>query len=111
MLAYYRGLTTLRQSIPALRRGTFENLYAQGQVYGFRRVLTAPEAARPYEALVLVNAGHRQAVFDLPLPTESAGSYIQAWPEADITFDAASKGSVQTLEITLPAREGLVLVN
>jgi len=111
LLAYYRGLTTLRQSIPALRRGTFENLYAQGQVYGFRRVLTAPEAARPYEALVLVNAGHRQAVFDLPLPPESADAYIQAWPEADITFDVTAAGSVQVLPILLPARAGLVLVN
>ena len=107
LLSTYRRLTNLRHSLPVLRRGTFESLYAHGQVYAFRRVLAAPEVAMRYEAIVLVNAGTAAASVDLPLPQDASAAYIQAWPEANKTFTT----SAQTLSLTLPPRAGLVLVN
>ena len=107
LLAYYRQLTALRHGFPALRRGAFESLYAQGQVYAFRRLLQGPEGVSPYEALVFANAGTTSVPIDLPLPSDSAATFIQTWPEADTAYTAQDR----RLRITLPPRAGLVLVN
>jgi cyclomaltodextrinase len=102
LLAYYRQITALRHGFPVLRRGSFEPLYAQGQVYAFRRRLAG------YEALVLVNAAATETAVDLPLPADSAGAFIQAWPDVETKIRHAPQ---QHLAISLPPRAGLVLVN
>ena len=61
LLAFYRRAIALRQSLPALRTGTFTRAVARGQVYGFRRAL--PNS----EALVFFNAGVSEQTLKLPL--------------------------------------------
>jgi neopullulanase len=107
LLTHYRQLTALRHGFPALRRGDFQPLYAQGKVYAFRRLLDAPEYSAPYEALVFANTGKTSASIDLPLPADSAAAYIQVWPNAETTYTAQN----QYLPVTLPPRAGLVLAN
>ena len=55
MLDFFRQVIALRHSQPALRRGAFEELYAQGRVYAFLR-RHAGETL-----LVVVNAGDEAA--------------------------------------------------
>jgi neopullulanase len=107
LLTHYRQLTALRHGFPALRRGDFQPLYAQGKVYAFRRLLDAPEYSAPYEALVFVNTGKTSAFINLPLPADSAAAYIQVWPDAETTYTTQN----QYLPVTLPPRAGLVLAN
>jgi neopullulanase len=107
LLSTYRQLTALRHGFPALRRGTFETLFAKGQFYAFRRVLDTPESPTPYEALVLVNTAPLAMRIDLPLPEGAAESYLQAWPEGDKRYTAENG----RLPLPLPPRSGLVLVN
>ncbi len=107
LLTSYRRLTALRRGLPVLRRGSFRSLYAQGEVYAFQRLLGAPQTAVRHEAVVLVNAGAGTAAIDLPLPSGSATSYIQAWPDVE----AACSSAGGRLSLTLPPRAGMVLVN
>lgn len=95
---FTRDAIALRRAHPVLRRGTFEVVYAQGEVVAYRRALPEMGGA---QALVVLNAGQEAAPVTLPVGglREVAFGDPAAWsPARDST------------QVTAPARSGVVLV-
>ena len=101
LLRVYKDLIRLRKTRPALNRGDYQVLHAQGQVYVFARTL-------PEEALVIaVNAGTDSAQVRVPLDStvfKTPPEQCYYGPGA-FHYDAES----QSVQLTLPARSGLIL--
>jgi len=103
LLTLHRDLIALRHAQPALRRGSYTIVATTGLVYVFKR------SFGDEEILVAVNAGTSAAQIQVPLST--------AEPEVAIvcllTTHPPTPGHCDrrgaTLEITLPARTGMVL--
>jgi cyclomaltodextrinase / maltogenic alpha-amylase / neopullulanase len=102
ILEAYTKLIALRHQWPVLRTGSFEQVLASGRVYGFRRQLDG------VEALVFINTGHDAVVADVSLANRTPVRYTSVWPArgADIDIDRP-RGE---LSVSLPAREGVVLI-
>ncbi|MGB0389254.1 MAG: glycoside hydrolase family 13 protein, partial [Ardenticatenaceae bacterium] len=62
LLTFTRQATALRHNQPALRRGSYDTLYAQNMVYCFER------RYQNEQLVVAFNAAQQTARFDLPLP-------------------------------------------
>ncbi len=101
LLSYYQKATALRHKNPVLRRGRFETLLAQGNIFAFRRILN------DQEAIVIFNTYEDSCPIKLSLPEGAAQTYQQKWPEEGPTHHA-EQGK---LTLHLPAREVLVLIN
>ncbi len=101
LLAFYRQATALRHRYPVLRTGTFQRLYAEGSVYAFRRQLGAQGA------VAIFNAAHEAATVRVALPGVESALLAQAWPGRARRFFPVDQGHLQ---VTLPARQALVLV-
>jgi glycosidase len=100
MLAYFQEVIALRHAYPALRRGTYHELYAAGDVYAFARQLGD-------EVLVTaVNVASQPHTVTIPLNGLVAdGTTLKA------VFGAENKFEVQDgrISLTLPARSGIVI--
>ncbi|WP_088284728.1 alpha-amylase family glycosyl hydrolase [Ideonella sp. A 288] len=92
ILAFYRAMLALRNTLPSIARGSFEHSFADGLVLGFQRHLR--EGALDDRTLVLVNYGSTPAqagVSGLP-----AGARLTAaYPESDASVRADAGGSAQ----------------
>ena len=134
---FVAGLTALRHANPALRRGRFELLAAEGSAvaYGLfgeespggagltlggRAFDLAPSGeSRPTEGvrrrdrsmIVVVNAGDSPATLSFELPGQARGSVEQvSWTGRDWTSTFASRPLERgTLVVDIEAREGVVL--
>jgi cyclomaltodextrinase / maltogenic alpha-amylase / neopullulanase len=100
LLAYFKEAIALRHAHPALRRGHFYQLHAEGRFFAFARRLDE-------EALVVaLNAGDEPVEIEVPV-----GAYFHDGVELKRLFGEGEGGTVEdaTLKISLPAREGVVL--
>jgi neopullulanase len=97
--AYAKSLTALRHAHPALRRGTYQRLYAKDNVFAFARRM-ADETV-----IIAINAGTDTALAEFPL----AGLQLDDGP-CQVFFGEAnpsiSAGQVQGLK--LAPRSGVV---
>lgn len=100
LLAFVRRVTALRHAHPALRRGSYETLYAHDDVVAFARL------ANQESAVVLFNAGHevRTVTLDVEdlLPD---GTFSDVWGGLP---GRVSHGKLRHVEI--PARSAAVFV-
>jgi glycosidase len=102
LLAFYRRATGLRHAHPALRTGSFEALYADGDVYAFRRKLGEETI------IVLFNAGRTPTHVELSLHDAAT---------VDAAFEDAWQGDTVKMQgdllagLTIPARDVRVLVH
>jgi neopullulanase len=101
LLTFYQQAIALRQRYPVLRTGTFQTLYAEGQVYAFRRQLG------PQQALVIFNAATATETITLDLAGVEVSTLLQVWPDNPQTYQVTD----DQLEVTLPPREAMVLVS
>ena len=100
LLAFYRRATALRHAHPVLRTGTFRPLHAEGGVYAFGR------QADRQEAVVVLNTETNPVTVKIALLGMRAGAFGRVWPDAGPAL-RAEQGQI---EVTVPAREGLVLI-
>jgi neopullulanase len=101
LLTFYQQATALRHRYPVLRTGSFEHIYAKGDVYAFRRVLGDEEA------IVVFNTADSPTRLTLDLPEDGDSAYTQAWPLPGGHATATDQGK---LGVTVPAREMLLLM-
>ncbi len=90
-----RDAIALRKRIPALRRGLFAVVHAQGDVFAFTRTLDG------IQALVVFNAGRTGA--SVVLPVGGLREVVFGQPE-QVSF--AERG----VSLTLPGRSGIVII-
>jgi neopullulanase len=100
LLTFYQQAIALRQRYPVLRTGTFQTLYAEGQVYAFQRQLG------PQQALVIFNAATEAETIILNLAGIEISTLIQVWPDSAQNHQVTD----DQLTVTVPARKALVLV-
>ncbi|BAC91587.1 glycoside hydrolase family 13 protein [Gloeobacter violaceus] len=96
LLALHRDLIALRHRHEALRIGKYKSVYASGQCYVFERRLEAEVL------LVAVNAGTEPARVTLEAPGET-------YPRKVLFGPGQVEAAEGHLELSLPARSGLVL--
>jgi glycosidase len=100
VLAYHKELIALRKTHPALRRGTYHRLYAEGDVYAFGRKLDNDVL------LVAVNVGEASQEIAIPVGellaegTELRGLY------GEMTGSVVKEGQVA---MALGPRSGVVM--
>jgi len=102
LLAHVKQLTTLRQTHPALRRGSFHRLFADREVYAFGRWLDQEKL------VIALNVASTTKVIDIPVKaiglTEGALADVfnvdQRWSIVDGVLH----------EVKLPPRSALVLI-
>ena len=92
---FVRAAIALRHAHPALRRGTFEVIYAQGDVVAYRR------RHQGAQAVAVFNAGRTETA--VTLPAGGLSRVVFGAPEA---FTLTN----QETQVTLPARAGVVLI-
>jgi neopullulanase len=102
LLSVCRQATALRQRYPVLRTGSFQVLYAAGEVYAFYRQL------EQQEAIVIFNTATKSTSLKLAVPDVESGVFNRAWPDGGQDTYQVRQGQLQ---VTLPAREALVLIN
>ncbi len=102
LLTFYQQATALRHRYPALRTGSYTSLYAHGQVYAFARQL------EQQVAIIIFNAATQAIPLNLALPDLKTETLSQVWPVVDKQSYTFAQGQLQ---LTLPAREAVVLVN
>jgi neopullulanase len=102
LLTFYQQASALRHQYPVLRTGTFEALYAADTIYSFWRKLDQQEA------IVLFNTAAQPVSLTLATPSVLSGIFKQAWPHGQGKSYQVDQGQ---LEVTLLAREAVVLVN
>jgi neopullulanase len=97
---YVKGCIALRKAHPALRRGDFRRLYAQGQVYAFARQLGE-------QSLIgVLNVSQMPWTLDVPLNgLLPEGAALHAvWGEGTATV-----ANGRLVGLSVPARSGVVL--
>ncbi len=92
---FMRAAITLRHAHPVLRRGTYETVLAEGDIIAYRRALD------DVQALIVLNAGHEPAALTLPVGGLSVVRF--GAPEHLLL-------SKDTASLTVPARDGVVLM-
>ena len=100
LLAFYQQATALRRCYPVLRTGSFETLYAAGDVYAALRRLG------DQQAIAVFNTAHEPLQVNLALPADLAqGCWQTAWPAGS----PACQAEHGLLRLELPPRSALVL--
>ncbi len=102
LLDFYRDATTLRHGHPVLRTGSFQFIYADGQVVAFYRKLDEQEA------VVVFNAGRETSRVQIPAADLDASALTQVWPVQGQSQTLVEQG---VLNLTLPSRAALVLMS
>jgi neopullulanase len=98
---FYRRAIALRRSHPALRTGTFQTIYATGDVYSFAREL-------PEEKIVVAfNSGTEPVRHRLEVSAGPQDEYRQVWPLELPPSHTVKSGA---LDVVIPARDAIVLV-
>jgi neopullulanase len=98
ILSYTKECMRLRTEHPALRRGTFQRLCAEGNLYAFGRGLDGQRC------IIAFNTGHELQRVRLDLESFGAGSYQPIFGQAS----AAPDGSGIHLELS--PRSGVLLI-
>jgi neopullulanase len=101
LLATIQRATALRHRYLALRTGSYEVLYAKGEVFAYRRVLGDEEA------IVIFNTGDSPTKLSLKLPEGAASSYSVVWSKDDGQSIDTSDGQ---LSVVIPGRGAKVLI-
>ncbi len=99
LLAFYRQATALRHAHEVLRRGSFEQVYSQGMVYGFRR------RHAQKQALIFVNAGNQPQTILLSQRLIHKNDVQQVWPDDGVLSLNLQDGNWL---LTIPAQTGAV---
>lgn len=100
LLDYAKSLISLRHAHPALRRGTFHRLLAEGNVYAYAR------RADEETVIAVINAGTNTVSVDIPLP----GLSLPDGPLTALFGEAkAEVHSGQARGLKLAPRSGVVL--
>ncbi len=99
LLADFRRYIALRHEHPALRRGRYVTLYAEGQVYAFSR------QSKEEALLIVLNAGEESVHVTLPLTSLEVAS--AAW--VDVWSDERWDVSEEKLKLELPGLQARVL--
>lgn len=102
LLNFYRQAARLRHRHPVLRTGSFETLYAQTEIYAFRRVLNGQMA------VIIFNTAIKPHKVDIPIPDGNNTSLLTVWPEAN---EASYRLQGQQLTVTVPGRAAIILVS
>jgi neopullulanase len=97
--AWVKECIALRHTHPALRTGSFEVLYAEGEVIAFKRHLNNETL------IVIINAGRHSANLALNL-AEPDGTVYRGVFGTTLTFTLTN----QRLQKNIPARSGVVLL-
>jgi len=101
LLDFTRRAITLRRAYPALRRGSFESLYAHEDVIAFAR------QARGSTAVVAFNAGHETRTISVDVDDYLPdGTWADAW---DGLSGRVYRGALR--DLVLPPRSTAVFVN
>ncbi|MEZ2240104.1 glycoside hydrolase family 13 protein [Microcoleus sp.] len=107
VLDYHKQLIALRQKYCALRTGRYEILFSQGTVYVFARILGDEEI------VVAVNVATEAAHISFEMQVIDPGrSFKYAHPKllfGQGEFVWKEEGETRYLELSLPARSGLIL--
>jgi cyclomaltodextrinase len=98
LLAYYKAAISLRNENPVFRTGSFQEVYADKNVYAFTRKLDNKEV------VVMFNASQKNNT--IQIPDISTRDLSQLWPEGEPISWKVGKSS---LKITIPARSVVVL--
>ena len=91
LLAAFRNLAALRRAHPALRRGAYRHLAAEGSLYAFCR------EGEGECLVVVVNAGDENRTARLT-PVEGSGGAIALWGQGD------AGGRDGALQVSMPGR-------
>jgi len=103
VLAYHRRLIALRHQHPALRTGSYDILYAEGLALVVARQLAATGTHAAETLIIAVNAGDTEVAIAL------ATAQLNAQPTTLYFGNGTTTWSHDTLTLTLPPRQGLVL--
>lgn len=99
VLKFHTDLVALRKAYPALRRGSYQTVYAEGRCYALARKL------EDEVLLVVVNAGDEAVEIQLPVNDLVAdGVILQA-----VYGEGGGQVASGTVALRLEARRGLVL--
>ncbi|MEO1148335.1 MAG: glycoside hydrolase family 13 protein [Cyanobacteria bacterium J06638_22] len=102
VLDYHRRLIVLRHQYPALRIGAYKELGANGNLVAFARQLDAGDGT--VETLIIaVNAGETPAEAGIPTDGLQVHPSRVVYGEGKVTWEDA------TLNLTIPARQGIIL--
>ena len=102
LLTHYKNAISLRRDHPVLRTGTFETIYARGDVYACQRRLA------DVNAIVIYNTAGDCSKPEISLPGAEGTRYTQVWPK-EMAVEFKIDGS--NFKGTIPPRDGLVLVS
>jgi cyclomaltodextrinase len=100
MLDFFRQAIALRHAHPVLRRGQFDEIYAQAQQYAFLR------HDHHETLLVVLNAGNEAAQISVPV-----GRHVSDGESLKPLFGSVTAGAVQRghCAVNIPPRAGAVL--
>ncbi|MBL6965859.1 MAG: glycoside hydrolase family 13 protein [Anaerolineales bacterium] len=101
LLDFYKQVIALRHQNSVLRTGSFEIIYAEGDVLAFRRILGERRA------LVVFNTGLEAARITVTLPGAQQVACYQAWPQGGGSYQVENSA----IFLVVPARDALVLFN
>jgi neopullulanase len=102
LLSFYRDVTDLRHDHPVLRTGSFNFIYAQGDIVAFHREVGGQEA------VVIFNVGCDASELQIPTGEISTLEFSQVWPKGN---SQPFKVMNDKLSIQIPAREAVVLIS
>lgn len=110
----FAWLISVRREFPVLRRGAFETLIADGQVYAYGRWPRQGESverAGPGSVIVVMNAGTEEATFTVPVRAAGDGapdvSIVQLSERpTEAVVPVATSGSGLDFDVTLPPLTG-----
>ena len=102
ILKIYKELIALRHKYACLQTGSYKTLYANETVYVFARILSGEET------IVAVNAGKEQSTVTFAVTELQSQPDNVVWGSGRLAWH--NNPSDRKLEITIPARNGLLIV-
>ena len=100
LLSFYRRAIALRHRYPVLSLGGFQALYADRQLYAFRRDLDKETV------VVIFNAGRQATVLELDMPASDEGqTFTDVWQTGQAVVQGGKLTGMQ-----VPARGAVVLI-
>ncbi|MEO6863285.1 MAG: alpha-amylase family glycosyl hydrolase, partial [Microcoleus sp.] len=101
VLDYHKQLIALRHKYAALRTGTYKILFAEGTVYVFARIL------EDEEIIVAVNVATQEVKVSFETPSLKSPHEKLLFGKGEFVWKG--EGETRQLELSLPARSGLIL--
>ena len=103
ILKIYKELIALRHQYASLRTGSYKTLYANETIYIFARILEVEET------IVAVNVGNSQSIVTFAVTELQSQPDNVVWGSGRLAWHSIP-GDLK-LEITIPARNGLIIGN